>query len=120
VTGGLTQIEMRGIDTFIKDKWEKGVLTHLGTMTTGFPDMFFVYGPQALTAFATGLQCAETQGIWIGETLSFMREHGIESIQSTVEAETAWEQHVNEGADEGLFQGRVGISVTISWGRPER
>ncbi|KAK7187551.1 cyclopentanone -monooxygenase [Paraphaeosphaeria sporulosa] len=104
VTGGLTQIDIRGTNTCIKDKWEKGVWTHLGMMSADFPNMFFVYGPQAPTAFATGPQCAETQGRWIGETLSFMRENGIRSLEPTVEAETVWKEHVNEGAEEGLFK----------------
>lgn len=71
--------------------------------------MFFVYGPQTPTAFATGPQCAETQGRWIGETSSFIREHVIESLQLTVEAEAAWKVHVDERAEEGLFKG------TKSW-----
>ncbi|KAF2114193.1 FAD dependent oxidoreductase [Lophiotrema nucula] len=105
VTGGLTQIDIRGVDgTTVQDKWAKGVWTHLGMTTAGFPNMFFVYGPQAPTAFATGPQCAETQGKWIGETLSYMREHGYNSIQPTPEAEAAWKEHVNITAEEGLFK----------------
>jgi len=31
-------------------------------VTAGFPNLFFLYGPQALTAFCNGLTCAELQG----------------------------------------------------------
>jgi len=110
VTGGLTQIDIRGVDGItIKDKWSNGVWTHLGMTTTGFPNMFYIYGPQAPTAFATGPACAEAQGDWIGKCLSFMRENNVNSIQPRPEAEAAWKEHVNTSAQEGLF------SETKSW-----
>lgn len=110
VTGGLTQIDIRGIGgESIKDKWAKGVWTHLGMTTTGFPNMFYIYGPQAPTAFATGPACAEAQGDWIGKTLDFMRDGGFDTIEPRREAEVAWKEHVNTSAQEGLF------SETKSW-----
>lgn len=105
VTGGLTQIDIRGVDGLtIKDKWSKGVWTHLGMTSAGFPNMFFVYGPQAPTAFATGPACAQTQGQWIGKTLSYLRENGYNSIVPKPEAEAAWKEHVNVTAEDGLFK----------------
>lgn len=54
-TGGMTQIDLRGVGgQTILDKWKDGVFTQLGIATAGFPNMFFCYGPQAPTAFATG------------------------------------------------------------------
>lgn len=54
-TGGMTQIDMKGVDgETIEDKWKDGVYTQLGIAAAGFPNMFFCYGPQAPTAFATG------------------------------------------------------------------
>ena len=110
VTGGLTQIDIRGVDgVSIKETWSDGVKTHLGISVTGFPNMFIIYGPQAPTAFATGPSCAEAQGEFIARCLSFMREKGYASIHPTVEAELAWREHVNETAQEGLF------AQTESW-----
>lgn len=110
VTGGLTQIDIRGVDgTTIKEKWADGVWTHLGMTTANFPNMFFIYGPQAPTAFATGPSCAEAQGDWIGKTLVHMRENEIDTIEPTRQAEADWKQHVNESAQEGLF------AETQSW-----
>jgi cation diffusion facilitator CzcD-associated flavoprotein CzcO len=110
VTGGLTQIDIQGEDgTSLKQKWEKGVWTHLGMTTSGFPNMFMVYGPQAPTAFATGPSCAEAQGEWIGKCLTFLRDSNYHSIQPTPEAEAQWRDHVNTSAQEGLY------SQTESW-----
>lgn len=41
VTGGLTQIDIRGTsDETLKDHWKNGVYTYLGTSCSGFPNMF--------------------------------------------------------------------------------
>jgi cation diffusion facilitator CzcD-associated flavoprotein CzcO len=110
ITGGLTQIDIRGQNNIsIKDKWEKGVYTHLGMTTSNFPNLFFIYGPQAPTAFATGPSCAEAQGDWIGKALCYLRENGLRCMQPRGEAEVKWKEHVNESAKEGLF------SETQSW-----
>jgi cation diffusion facilitator CzcD-associated flavoprotein CzcO len=110
VTGGLTQIDIRGVHgTSIKEKWSNGVWTHLGMTTAGFPNMFMIYGPQAPTAFATGPSCAEAQGDWIAKCIQYLRDSKLNSIAPTAEAEAAWKEHVNVSAQEGLF------SQTESW-----
>lgn len=59
VSGGITQIDIKGTDGLcIRDKWAKGLSTCLGMMTTDFPNMFFPYGPQAPTGFCNGPTCA--------------------------------------------------------------
>ena len=105
ITGGITQINITGTDpnVTIKDKWKNGTYTHLGMATHGFPNMFFTYGPQAPTAFATGPSSAETQGSWIVECLKTMRDKNVKSIDATREAEEEWRKHVNEVADKSLF-----------------
>ena len=103
-TGGITQIDIRGPEgKTVEEKWKDGVYTNLGMATSGFPNMFFTYGPQAPTAFATGPQSAETQGGWIVECLKYMRDNGYKSIESTRAAEEKWREHINEIADKSLF-----------------
>lgn len=104
ITGGITQIDLVGTDgKSVEEKWKEGTYTHLGMTTSKFPNMFFTYGPQAPTAFATGPSSAETQGSWIVECLKYMRENGYSSIDPTHEAEKEWRKHVNEVADKSLF-----------------
>ena len=106
VTGGITQIDIRGVDPDvpIKDKWANGVYTNLGMTTHGFPNLFFTYGPQAPTAFATGPASAEAQGEWIVACLKYMREKQLTSIDPTREAEKEYREHVNEIGEKGLFK----------------
>ncbi|KJX98671.1 hypothetical protein TI39_contig398g00004 [Zymoseptoria brevis] len=104
ITGSITQIDIRNSEgQSVEDKWAKATYTNLGMTTAGFPNLFFTYGPQAPTAFATGPSSAETQGAWIVACLDHMREKGLKTVESTVEAEQEWRKHVNEVADKSLF-----------------
>ncbi|KAL4810337.1 Baeyer-Villiger monooxygenase [Aspergillus unguis] len=95
VTGGILNIDIQGSSQSLKDKWAKGTWTNLGLMTAGFPNMFFLYGPQGPTSFCNGPTCAEVQGDWIVETIKFMREKGYRELEPTTEAEDKWREHVN-------------------------
>jgi len=104
VTGGLTGIDIRGSgDITIKDKWAKGVRTHLGVATAGFPNLLFSYGPQAPTGFCNGPSSAEYQGECIVDLLVHLREHGLTRIEAEPAAEEAWRKAILEMADMTLF-----------------
>ncbi|KAJ4494607.1 cyclohexanone monooxygenase [Lentinula edodes] len=110
VTGGITQIDIRGIDgTSIKEKWQDGVYTYLGLTSAGFPNLFFVYGPQGPTAVCSGPTCAETEGDWIVSCIKTMLEQNVTRIEATHEAEVAWRQQVISEASTRL------ISTARSW-----
>ncbi|KAJ9641709.1 hypothetical protein H2204_002771 [Knufia peltigerae] len=96
ITGSMTNIDIRGEETSIREKWAGGVYTHLGMTTNGFPNFFFVYGPHAPTAFATGPACTETQGTWIVKCLEFLRSRHLRSIEPTPEAESEWRRLAND------------------------
>ncbi|KAL0578187.1 hypothetical protein V5O48_003818 [Marasmius crinis-equi] len=104
VTGGITQIDIRGADgTTIKDKWANGVYTHCGMTTANFPNMFFLYGPQAPTAFSNGPTCIEIQGDWITACIKHMTESGLTRIEATREAEEEWRNMVMHNSSMALF-----------------
>ena len=104
ISGGITNVDIRGINgASLKEKWKKGVYTNLGMATTGFPNLLFVYGPQAPTAFATGPIATEAQGDWIIELLRYMRREKLQTISPTPEAEAEWRLHVNDIGNDSLF-----------------
>ncbi|KAJ3729463.1 FAD dependent oxidoreductase [Lentinula raphanica] len=95
VTGGITQIDIRGLGgKSIKDKWTGGVATNLGMTTADFPNMFFVYGPQAPTAFSNGPTCIEIQGNWIVNCIKHMMDNDLTCINAREEAEQEWRKKV--------------------------
>ena len=104
VTGGLTQIDIRGTDgASLREKWATGVRTYQGLATAGFPNMLVSYGPQAPTAFCNGPTSAEYQGEYIVECLAYLRERGLTRIEATPEAEEAWRNQCFDLAETTLF-----------------
>lgn len=109
-TGGILNISMTNDrNETIQDKWKNGVLSNIGMATAGYPNMFFLYGPQAPTALSNGPTCAELQGEWIVELLINMRANDKTKIETTNEAELKWKQIVNNIWKESLFP------LTDSW-----
>jgi cyclohexanone monooxygenase len=105
ITGGITSIDIRGTDAniSIKEKWSKGVRTYLGQTSAGFPNLFWIYGPQAPTAFVNGPTGAEAQSDWMVHTFAFMRRQGYSTIEATPEAEAAWRKEVVDYGAASLF-----------------
>ncbi|KAF1946450.1 FAD/NAD(P)-binding domain-containing protein [Clathrospora elynae] len=93
VTGGLKNIDIRGVDgQKLTEKWAKGTKTYLGMSVSGFPNMFFTYGPQAPTAFCNGPTCAELQGEWIVKLMKEMTSSDKSKIEALpdVEQQRQW------------------------------
>ncbi|KAK5283270.1 hypothetical protein LTR40_002035 [Exophiala xenobiotica] len=104
ISGSMLQLDLRGTGRqHITEKWATGVYTNLGMSIHGFPNMFFVYGPQAPTAFATGPISAEVQGAWIVRCTKYLARNSIRTIEATEEAEKKWREHVNIEGFKGLF-----------------
>ncbi|KAF2166407.1 hypothetical protein M409DRAFT_66495 [Zasmidium cellare ATCC 36951] len=92
-TGALTAINI--VDTngqSLKQRWEDGVYTRFGLSTSGFPNMWYTYGPQAPTAFSNGPSCVELQGEFIFDLIKDMGSKGITRIETSEQAEQAWRQ----------------------------
>ncbi|KAK1234590.1 hypothetical protein PQX77_002208 [Marasmius sp. AFHP31] len=91
VTGAITNMNIRGTGgKSVSEAWKNGVYTYLGMTISGFPNMFFTYGPQAPTALTNGPSCVETQGDWIAECIHHMLKSKLATIEATKGAEQAW------------------------------
>ena len=104
VTGGLTQIDIQGTrGSTLSEHWAEGVRTHLGLASSGFPNLLIVYGPQSPAGFCNGPSAAELQGEVVARCLTWLRDRGLGRIEATPEAETAWNDHIEELAAGTLF-----------------
>ena len=53
LTGGFMDIDLQGFDTrTLKQHWNDGVRTSMGVAVPGFPNLFFLFGPQAPSTFS--------------------------------------------------------------------
>lgn len=106
VTGGLTQINITGLENIsLKKKWKQGVNTYLGVCTSWFPNMYFMYGPQGPTAFSNGPTCAQVQADWITDAIIYCKRNNLKYMYASPESEAAWRYHVNQLQDLTLLKG---------------
>ncbi|OXA63188.1 baeyer-Villiger monooxygenase [Folsomia candida] len=103
-TGGMLEISIQnGVGFSLKDKWAEGTSTFLGLALHGFPNMHFIYGPQAPTALSNGPSCIEIQTEWLAELLVFMKAGGKTRVEADKEAEDVWVGQVKQIWDSSLF-----------------
>lgn len=104
VTGGLTAIDIRGSQGLsLREKWADGVSAYLGTMTSGFPNMMFVYGPQAPAGLSNGPSSSELHGDEVIGLLEYLRAQGIARIESTADADRRWRTRIDDYTAATLF-----------------
>jgi len=104
VTGSLAQLDIKDTNgKTIADHWKERLQTSMGIAIPGFPNMFFLYGPQAPTAFSNGPSCTQFQAEWVEEALKRAKEEGITKLEATREAEEEWTKKMHEKWDITLF-----------------
>ncbi|MEO9254677.1 MAG: NAD(P)/FAD-dependent oxidoreductase, partial [Tepidiformaceae bacterium] len=104
MTGALLSIDIRGRDgQTLQAKWEHGPRTYLGLQVAGFPNLFMITGPGSPSVLTNMIVSIEQHVDWISDCLAHIREHEMQTIEATVEAEDAWVEHVNKVADMTLF-----------------
>ncbi|KAK8072654.1 hypothetical protein PG996_006002 [Apiospora saccharicola] len=110
LTGGLKQIDIRGPSgQSLEEHWRDATYTYLGMSVSGFPNMFFSYGPQAPSPFCNGPTCAQLQGDWILNLMNHMRERGLEKVEAERRSEKKWRNLVVKIANATL------LPETRSW-----
>jgi len=99
VTGSLAQLNIHGTDGgTIADHWKDRLQTSMGIAIPGFPNMFFLYGPQAPTAFSNGPSCTQFQAEFVEEAMKRALADDITRFEATKEAEDDCKSHGTEAA----------------------
>ncbi|KAK5121811.1 hypothetical protein LTR85_004686 [Meristemomyces frigidus] len=104
VTGSLAQLNIQGTNGgTIADHWKDRTQTSMGIAIPEFPNMFFLYGPQAPTAFSNGPTCTQFQAEFVEEFIKRALAEDLTRIEATKEAEDDWCKRMNEKWDITLF-----------------
>ncbi|KAI1936972.1 hypothetical protein LOZ12_005217 [Ophidiomyces ophidiicola] len=104
ITGALTNMGLRDIHgTPLADGWKGSTMSYLGMCRHGYPNMFYMYGPNAPTSFSNGPTTAEVQGNWIASIIQTLQEKGIRYIEAKAEAEVEWKTFIDRANDRTLF-----------------
>jgi len=110
-SGVYRKIDITGVKgQKLADKWslQNGVSSNLGMTIRGFPNLFYLYGAQAPTAYSNGPSTIDIQAKWLTQTMEHMREKSIASFDVTPEAEKAWCDRVEELSAKSLFHASQG------------
>lgn len=104
VSGGITAIDIRNAEgVSLREQWQPGVTAYLGSMTYGFPNLLYVYGPQAPAGLSNGPSSSELHGEVIVGLLKFLKDHGRTRIESEEVADRAWRKRIDDYAATTLF-----------------
>lgn len=104
VTGSLAQLNIQGVNGgTIADHWKDATKTSMGIAMPDFPNMFFLYGPQAPTAFSNGPSCTQFQAEFLEKFFKQIKEEKITRVEATEEYEEDWGKRMHEHWDKSLF-----------------
>ncbi len=104
MTGSLFKLNIRGKGgVSLQEAWADGPHTYLGVATAGFPNLFMITGPGSPSVLSNMPVSIEQHVEWIGDCIDYLRNHAMDTIEATEEAQRAWVARVNQEADATLF-----------------
>ena len=84
-----------GID--LLDSWPEGPQAYKGTMTAGFPNLFFLMGPNTGLGHNSMIYMIESQIHYILGALSLLKERNIDSLEPKREVQQAFNRKLQSG-----------------------
>jgi cation diffusion facilitator CzcD-associated flavoprotein CzcO len=113
ITGAFDVIDIEADGRRLKDEWREGPQTHMGFATPGFPNLFYLGGPQ--TGGGNAPRCLEPQSVIVGRLIREANERGATKVDATLESAAAWTEHVNATAAMTLTA-KANTKVDWMWG----
>lgn len=105
VTGAMSRIDIQGCnERKLAQKWADGPTSYLGSMVSGFPNMFMIHGPATPGAQAQMITTGEWQVNWTAEIIEAMESEELSRIDVTEEAERQWAQEVEMVSEQSLHK----------------
>ena len=102
VDGSYVRVNIQGRDgESLREHWRDGPTSYLGMATSGFPNLFMIFGPNG--PFANVPPSIETQVQWIAQTIENVSATGPGWIDVKPETETAWTNTCLGIANQTLF-----------------
>ena len=102
MTGAMDRIDIRGRDNLtLKTRWSEGLTSHLGMMTEGFPNFFWINGPHS--PFYNPILLAEYQCDFICDLIIDLKADNADLIEPLPEAEAQYVQLTNDIGNSTLY-----------------
>lgn len=78
----------------LAEHWDGSPQAHRGAMVAGFPNMFFLLGPNTGLGHNSVVYMAEAQAGYVLGALDHMRSEGLETVEVTGRAQRAWNDSI--------------------------
>ena len=102
MTGAMDRIDIRGKDNeVLKERWAQGLTSHLGMMTHGFPNLFWINGPHS--PFYNPILLAEFQCDFICELIADLASADHEVLEADASAEASYVALTNHIGNSTLY-----------------
>ncbi|RPB20443.1 FAD/NAD(P)-binding domain-containing protein [Terfezia boudieri ATCC MYA-4762] len=103
-TLSISALNIVGIDgETIQDHWRNGPRSSMGIAIPGFPNLFYLYGTQAPSAFSNGPSLNQLQAEWVAETIKACEKEGVTSFEARKEMEDQWIELLQSEWSKTLF-----------------
>ena len=103
MTGSFAKVDISCDGLTLNGKWAEGPKSYLGLMVAGLPNLFIITGPGSPSVLSNMMVSIEQHVDWIADCLAHLRQHDIDRIEATRDAEERWVAHVNEIAHKTLY-----------------
>jgi cation diffusion facilitator CzcD-associated flavoprotein CzcO len=104
ITGSLLKLNPRGVNGIsLKEKWANGPVTYLGIATAGFPNLFMITGPGSPSVLTNMPVAIEQHVDWTADCIRHLERCRVQTIETSIEAEVAWTDHVAKVAAQTLY-----------------
>ena len=91
----LFQLNIRGSGgQSLNSAWRNGSRSYLGVAAPGFPNLFFLAGPQAPLVFTNGPSTHAIQVEWLCGFLDAMKRRGVRRCEAMIGAESCWRERI--------------------------
>ena len=105
ITGAYDRIDIRGVDgCALRDTWREVTTTYVGLLTSGFPNLLMVAGPQSVSGSTNFPRAIETGAEWVADLLDHARSQGVDRIEAEPDAEQDWQREVVAAHERLLFR----------------
>ncbi|WP_433504853.1 flavin-containing monooxygenase [Pseudonocardia halophobica] len=95
-TGAAMRIDIHGRDGLrLAEHWADGARTLLGLMSSGFPNLYFINGPQSPALHFSPPLLGAYQNGYVADLVAELADKGLTRIEPRPEAESEWSEHVN-------------------------
>jgi cyclohexanone monooxygenase len=102
MTGSMDRIDIRGRDDeALKTRWAEGLTSHLGMMTHGFPNLFWINGPHS--PFYNPILLAEFQCDFITDLITDMSSQDFDVLEANASEEDRYVQLTNDIGNSTLY-----------------